>query len=293
MDEEIGLGEVIQSFIEYTSQNKFTALPGVVLKVHNKGTQQLLDVQPSVSIRGRDGVVTDQATVLNVPYQQPASSIGGMVFPIHPGDNVLLVYSMRGIDTWKRGDGGLAPASDYRMFSNLDCIAIPCISPVSNTPTSGRHTSGYSIGDVAVYNARNGNMCEIILKADGDVIVNSPGKVTINCQNSEVNAANDVVTNAGNDATIRAGRDATVTAVSDVTVSAGNDATVTAESDAIVNAGNDVVVTAGGDMVVSGPAGQMTLGGGGGYAQVISSGPLLIKSNTGVRIKGPSGTLTL
>lgn len=188
MDEEVGLGEVIQSFIEYALQNKFTALPGVVLKVHNKGTQQLLDVQPSVSIKGRDGSVTDQATILNVPYQQPASSIGGLVFPINPGDNVLLVFSMRGIDTWKRGNGGLAPPSDYRMFSNQDCIAIPCIFPVSNVPTSGKHTSGYAPGDVAIYNARNGSMCEIILKANGDVIVNSPKGVTVNCVTSNVNA---------------------------------------------------------------------------------------------------------
>lgn len=261
MDEDVGLGEVIQSFIEYSLQNKFTALPGVVLKVHNKGTQQLLDVQPSVSIKGRDGSVTDQATVLNVPYQQPASSIGGLVFPINPGDNVLLVFSMRGIDTWKRGNGGLAPPSDYRMFSNQDCIAIPCIFPVSNAPTSGKHTSGYAPGDVAIYNARNGSMCEIILKADGNVIVNSPGKVTVNCENSEVNASEN--------------------------------ANITAGGDVIVDADGNVAATAKGDAVIKHSGGQMTLGGDGSYGQVVTDGPLLIKSKQRLRLQGRSRSMTL
>lgn len=262
MEDEVDLSEVFTSLMEYFMQDKFTALPGVVLKVHNQGMQQLVDVQPCVSIKTRDGEVTEQATVLNVPYQQPASSKGGMVFPIKEGDNVLLVFSMRGIDTWKRGTGGLAPPTDYRMFSNQDCIAIPCVFPVTKTltPTS-KHTAGYELGDVAVYNSMGGSMCEIIFKTNGDVIINSPGRVTINCKDSEVNASNNVELNAGNDAVISAGR--------------------------------DTVVTAGGDAVIKNSGGQMTLGGSGGYAQITSSGPLLIKSNEGVRIKGPSGTLTL
>lgn len=187
MDEDIGFTEVIESFIEYSMEDRYTALPGVVLAVHKKGGTQLLDVQPCVSINNRDGTITDQATVLNVPYQQPASSKGGMVFPIMPGDNVLLVYCMRGIDTWKYGQGGLTPPSDYRMFSKSDCIAIPCISPASKTPTAGKHTKGYELGDVVVYNAMNGNQCEVILKANGDVVVNSPGTVTINSPRSVFN----------------------------------------------------------------------------------------------------------
>lgn len=189
MDEDIGIGEVIESLIDYSMQDRYTALPAVVLAVHSQGGTQLLDVQPCVSINNRDGSVTDQATVLNVPYQQPASSKGGMVFPILPGDNVLLIYCMRGIDTWKYGQGTPTAPSDYRMFSKMDCIAIPCVAPIIKTPTKGKHTSGYALGDVAVYNAMNGNQCEVILKANGDVIVNSPGTITINCTTSEVNAS--------------------------------------------------------------------------------------------------------
>ena len=198
MDEDIGLGEVIESFIDYSMQNRFTALPGVVLRVHNKGAQQLVDVQPCVSIKNRDDTVTQQATILNVPYQQPASSLGGVVFPLNVGDNVLLVFQMRGIDTWKYGEGGLSAPSDYRMFSNQDCIAIPCISPTSKTQTAAnRHSGDYSLGDTIVYNGA----VEIIQKPGGTTIINSPTKVIVNSPEVEVNSQN-VVVNASTSVTV-------------------------------------------------------------------------------------------
>lgn len=200
MDEEVGFGEVITSFIDYSMQNKFTALPGVVLRVHNKGDQQLLDVQPSVGIKNRDGTTTQQATILNVPYQQPASSVGGFVFPIGVGDNVLLVFQMRGIDTWKYGDGGLNSPSDYRMFSNKDCIAIPCISPVNKTPTSkSKHSGDYDLGDTIVFNGGT----EVVVKANGDVVINSKNatlnvtdKTKINTSDFEINCSSYKVTSS-------------------------------------------------------------------------------------------------
>lgn len=185
MDEEFDLSEVISSFIDYSLENKFTALPGVVLRVHKRGNEQLLDVQPCVSINNRDDTVTQQATILNVPYQQPASSLGGVVFPIGVGDNVLLVFQMRGIDTWKYGQGGLSAPSDYRMFSNQDCIAIPCISPVGKTPTAqNKHSAHYELGDTILYNSR-----------DTEVILKQTGKVVVNCKDAEINATESTTVN--------------------------------------------------------------------------------------------------
>lgn len=185
MDEDIGLAEVVQSIFNYQMQGTYTALPGVVLRVINSSGQQLLDVQPCVSLKNRDGTVTQQAPVLNVPYQQPASSVGGTVFPVAVGDNVLLVFQMRGIDTWKYGQGGLSAPSDYRMFSNQDCVAIPCISPVSKTPSmKNKHSGDYEIGDTLVFNGGT----EIILKANGTTVVNSPSKVVVNSPEVEINA---------------------------------------------------------------------------------------------------------
>ena len=190
MEDSLDFSELINSFIEYQMGNKYTALPGIVLRVHDNGGRQLLDVQPLVSIKSRNGEVTQQSTVLNVPYQLPASSLGGTVFPISVGDNVLLVYSMRGIDTWKHGDGTPAPSSDYRMFHKMDCIAIPCIFPANKAiAAKAKHSGDYALGDTIVFNGR----VEIIQKPDGTTIVNSPTKVVVNSPLVEINAQNVVV----------------------------------------------------------------------------------------------------
>lgn len=196
MDDEVGLGELITQFIDYKQESVNTAIPAVVLNVKEDGRNLLVDVQPSVSIKSRDGEITAQSSILNVPMQQPASSVGGMVFPVAAGDTVLLVFSQRGIDTWKYGSGSPAAPSDFRKFDRKDCIAIPCIFPVSQSVANeSKQGPDYSAGDVAIYNKKGGTTVEIILKQNGDVVVNSPGKVKVNCAESEVNASSSVIYN--------------------------------------------------------------------------------------------------
>lgn len=196
MDDEIGLGELITQFIDYKQESVNTAIPAVVLNIKDGGRNLLLDVQPSVSIKNRDGEVISQSSILNVPMQQPASSVGGMVFPVAPGDTVLLVFSQRGIDTWKYGSGSPTAPSDFRKFDRKDCIAIPCIFPVSRSVASeSKQGPDYAVGDVAIYNKRGGVTVEVVLKQNGDVVVNSPGKVKVNCVDSEVNASSSVTYN--------------------------------------------------------------------------------------------------
>lgn len=197
MDEEVGLGELITQFIDYKQESVNTAIPAVVLGVKEDGRKLLLDVQPSVSILNRDGSVVAQASILNVPYQQPASSVGGMIFPVAVGDTVLLVFSQRGIDTWKYGSGSPAAPSDYRKFDKRDCVAIPCIFPVSKSMANeSRQGADYSAGDTVIYNRKGANPVEIVLKQDGNIVVNaSQGKVTVNCKVSEVNAEDSMTVN--------------------------------------------------------------------------------------------------
>lgn len=196
MDEEIGLGELITQFIDYKQESLNTSIPAVVLAIKEDGDKLLVDVQPSVSILNRDGSVVTQASILNVPLQQPASSVGGMIFPVGVGDTVLLDFSQRGIDTWKYGDGSPVPPSDYRKFDKRDCVAIPCIFPVSKSMASkSRQGPDYELGDTVIYNKRGGGV-EIVLKQDGNIVINARnGKVTVNCRDSEVNASESMTIN--------------------------------------------------------------------------------------------------
>lgn len=194
MEDDIGLGDLINQYINYSMEGINTVLPAVILAVKQQGKELLIDVQPSISVKTREGDVFSQASILNVPMQQPASSVGGMIFPVQPGDNVLLVFSQRAIDTWKYGNGGLAPPSDYRKFSRLDCVAIPCIFPTSKSMANpNKQGSDYELGDVVIYNSRNTSKpVEIVIKKNGNIIVNSPAKVQVNCIDAEVNASSSI-----------------------------------------------------------------------------------------------------
>lgn len=197
MEDEIGLGELITQFIDYKQESVNTAIPAIILAIKEGGEKLLVDVQPSVSILNRDGSVVAQASILNVPLQQPASSVGGMIFPVAVGDTVLLVFSQRGIDTWKYGSGSPSAPSDYRRFDKRDCVAIPCIFPVSKSMASkSRQGADYDPGDTVIYNRRGSNPVEIVLKQSGDIVVNaSQGKVTVNCKDSEINASDSTTVN--------------------------------------------------------------------------------------------------
>lgn len=198
MSEDTTFTELITQHIDYSMKDKYTTIPGIILAIKEEGKRLLLDVQPLVSLLLRDGQVVAQSTILNVPMQQPASSRGGMVFPVAVGDNVLLAFSMRGIDTWKYGNGTPQAPMDYRMFDKKDCIAIPCIFPTSKSIADpAKHNSSYESGDVSIFNSLGSSHVEIVLKANGDVVVNSPGKVTVNCADSEVNASSSVKYNTG------------------------------------------------------------------------------------------------
>lgn len=192
MEDEVGLGELITQFIDYKQESVNTAIPAIVLGVKDGGRGLLLDVQPSISIKNRDGSIVSQTAILNVPMQQPASSIAGTVFPVAVGDTVLLVFSQRGIDTWKYGSGAPTTPTDFRKFDRKDCIAIPCIFPTSKSiANETKHSGDYSVGDTILFHGST----EVICKADGNVVVNSPNKVTVNCTDAEVNASESMTVN--------------------------------------------------------------------------------------------------
>jgi hypothetical protein len=189
MDEQYDLGQVIRSILEYGLEDVNTAIPAVILGIKNEGRNLLIDVQPSINIRTREEQVIPRSSVLNVPMQQPASSQGGLIFPVKVGDSVLLVFSMRGIDRWKYGSGSPEAPSDFRKFDKKDCVAIPCIFPSSRSVADPvKHGSDYELGDVCLYNnLSESNYNEVVLKKNGGVVVNCKTAVVNASQSMQVN----------------------------------------------------------------------------------------------------------
>lgn len=185
-----GFAGALGSLFEYKANQMFTSIPAVVVSVKNLGEKRI-DVQPALMLRTPDGSTGKSLPpILNVPLQMPCTSQGGLTYPISVGDSVLLVFSSRGIDTWKRGGGGMSTPSDLRTFDAQDAIAIAGVHPFLSSPNSGgKRSNSHSTDDVVlVHGIGTGAETEVRLLKGGGVVVNTSQNVVVNCDGAEVNS---------------------------------------------------------------------------------------------------------
>ena len=182
---------VLNALFEYKSTELYTALPAIVVSVNAGLTSMSVNVQPTVNIRQEDGDIEERPTILNVPVQMPASSTSAFTFPVNVGDTVLLVFTMQGIDTWKRGTGKPTTPSDFRHHSIRDCFAITGVFPFSNSVNNPNKRSwAHSTQDtVMVHNIGTGSETEVRMKPSGDIIINTNQNVTANCNKATINSS--------------------------------------------------------------------------------------------------------
>lgn len=128
--------EAVKSIIDYELHSLFTAMPCSVVSCDPiKGR---LDVKPLLNAYYTDGTIKERAMLLGVPLQMPASGASVVNIPVKQGDIVLCVFSMRGLDAFKSGDGTPQAPTDFRMFDKRDAIAIPGIFPFNMHPNLKR-----------------------------------------------------------------------------------------------------------------------------------------------------------
>lgn len=115
-----------------------TSIPGIVESYdgHDKRTATIL---PAINFKVPRGPVLKYRPIPNVPIMFPSAGGFQMVFPIKPGDGVLLVFSEASMGNWMNGAGQVDP-EDSTRFSMHDAIAIPGLwssSKVPNLPSDG------------------------------------------------------------------------------------------------------------------------------------------------------------
>ncbi len=194
MSREGSLQEVIVAGFEHNMSSIYTAIPAVVLTIRNNLSELSVDVQPAVNQLNRDGTSSEYPPVLNIPVVMPASKSSAFLFPLAVGDTVLLIFSMRGMDTFKRGNGKPSSPSDLRRFDSRDAVAIPGLFPFgSSVNNPAKHVWQHSPTDtVVVHNLGSGNETEIRLKAGGGVVINTFQDVEVNCANAQITATESV-----------------------------------------------------------------------------------------------------
>lgn len=177
---ENSLETILNSQIDFRLSDIYVTMVAEVTNV-SKMNECRIDVQPVVNKKYIDGEILEYPEILSVPVQFPSSSTSALTFPINQGDNVLIVFSQKGLDVFKSGATSAHDPIDMRSFDKRDAIAIPCVNPFSksiNDPL--RRTLLHSVDDmVMTHNIGLPTECEVRMKPTGKIELTSALQVEV------------------------------------------------------------------------------------------------------------------
>lgn len=128
-DETPTLTDIIFSAIRTNQLELNTAMPGTIVS-YDAATQTAV-VQASFKISFFDKDPVSRAEIDDVRVVFPRSGQQGVVFPVNPGDSVLLLFSQRSLDDWL-DEGGEIEVRDTRLHNINDAIALVGFSSVAD-----------------------------------------------------------------------------------------------------------------------------------------------------------------
>lgn len=178
--------------------NMYTSLPCIVIAVRDGLNGQMVDIQPTVNQKFKDGTIRERPQILGVPVSFPVSSTAGFTFPIKVGSTGIAVFSMRNLDGWKSGNGRPSSPMNFAKMDKGDAMFIPGIQPPSaavNNPA--KHILTHDPSDAVLFQNLGGVESEVRLKADGSIEVNTSNQpVVINCSQATINASESINLNS-------------------------------------------------------------------------------------------------
>jgi hypothetical protein len=198
MAQEASLEQLLVDSFDHQIAGLYTAMPATIVTIKDNLNTLMIDAQPSVNINYLDGRVAERPPILNIPVIFPTSSTSALTFPLRVGDPVWLMFSMRGLDAFKAGNGKPSTPTDFRKFNVQDAVAIPAPWPQSMSPNNpSKRVWDHSTEDmVMVHNIGTGNECELRLKADGVIQVRTSQDVEVLGKSVTVNATDSLNFNA-------------------------------------------------------------------------------------------------
>ena len=113
------LSDVLEFCFAREIRDVYTSIPGEIVSYANGRAS----VQPTIRVLLTDGSVRDRPVLSDVPVMHPAGGGYKIHVPLVAGDPVWLLFSMRGIEHWKRTMGMSDPGASVM---GLDAaVAIP------------------------------------------------------------------------------------------------------------------------------------------------------------------------
>lgn len=175
--------ETMMAILDAFQARVWTALPAIVTKVSNLGTQLTIECQPALraKITAPDNAVdwVDMPVLVDCPVVFPNGGGFLVTVPIKVGDEVLVIFSSRCIDAWWQS-GGLQNQAELRMHDLSDGFAIPGLRSLVRTPAGAINADNLQVRNDAgdVY---------IELTPAKQIKLETPASVTINAGSITVN----------------------------------------------------------------------------------------------------------
>lgn len=190
--------ELLGAGFDNKINNMYTSLPCIVIAVRDGLNGQMVDIQPTINQKFKDGTVKERPQVLGVPVSFPVSSTAGFTFPIKVGSTGIAVFSMRNMDGWKAGNGRPASPMNFAKMDKGDAMFIPGIQPPGSAVNNpAKHILTHDPSDAVLFQNLGGVESEVRLKADGSIEINTSSQpVIINCSDATVNASGAINLNA-------------------------------------------------------------------------------------------------
>jgi len=118
----VTLSDAINTVVENRLIEMHTSMPGIVKSFD--GDTGTIQVVPALKRKTVNNEVIELPVINDVPVVYPQTSKAAFTFPLSEGDEVLLIFSERSIDSWKEL-GGVVDPLDFRKFQLSDAFAIP------------------------------------------------------------------------------------------------------------------------------------------------------------------------
>ena len=166
---------MVENAISYHLEDLHTLLPARIVEIDYKTRK--VSVQPSIKKKKRDGDndakgLQDMAIIQNIPLIVPASKLAIISIPAKVGDEVLVGFFERSVDTYLFSDGATpVDPKDYRRHDYNDAVAIVGLNTFQNALEM--HPEDL----VIKMNATLASECTMSFKPNGDVVVKSPTKI--------------------------------------------------------------------------------------------------------------------
>lgn len=167
------LQEALRTAIQgYAASNLWTALPATVVSYN--AVERTIVAQPTIKISQRESKGYTQwvsiPQIPDVPVVFPGSGRYSVSWPLEVGDEILLVFAARCIDSWWQ-QGGVQTQAEFRLHDLSDAFAIPGPRSLPNVPASVPVSSlRLGLGDGTAY---------IEVTEAGAVNILAPGGVTV------------------------------------------------------------------------------------------------------------------